>query len=82
LYGLLDGDGDHVVSAAELAKFDKDGDKALDVHELMGMLRAVGFDADDDVTDFARMVMSAAGDTDGDGRLTLAEINAAAVHLQ
>jgi hypothetical protein len=77
LYSLLDGNGDHVITPAELASFDKDGDQALDVHELMGMLCALGFGVDDEVTDFARWVMSAAGDADGDGRLTLAEINAA-----
>jgi len=75
IHRCMDADGDGKISVAELKQFDKDGDGVIDRSELMAALERIGFTASKDEFGFIKEVLKAAGDADGDSKLTRAEIN-------
>ena len=55
---------------------DKNGDGLLDVKEVMSIVESVlGFAVDPDEIEFAKEILEAAGDTDKDGKISIADIN-------
>ena len=76
ILGWLDTDGDGEITAAELAALDIDGDGKISKAELRSALRLVlGLSTHGDQDTLVDLVMEAGGDRDGDGHLTVDEIN-------
>ena len=83
LFRGLDQDGDLRISADEFRRVDENDDGAIDALELLAVVaQKIGFQVDAAELEFAREVMRVAGDVNGDGLLTLAELNDAAAHPQ
>ena len=74
--GWLDADGDGEISSAELAALDVDGDGKISKSELRSALRLVlGLNTHGAQDTLVDLVMAVGGDRDGDGELTVEEIN-------
>ena len=76
ILGWLDVDGDGEITSAELAALDVDGDGKISKAELRSALKMVlGLSTHGDQDTLVDLVMEAGGDRDGDGQLTVEEIN-------
>jgi len=76
IWGWLDADGDGEISSEELAALDVDGDGKISKSELRSALRLVlGLSTHGAQDTLVDLVMSVGGDKDGDGQLTVEEIN-------
>ena len=76
ILGWLDVDGDGEITSAELAALDVDGDGKISKAELRSALKMVlGLSTHGDQDTLVDLVMEAGGDRDGDGHLTVEEIN-------
>lgn len=71
----LDTDGDGRLSAAELAAADTDGDGRISKEELCAIMQKAGFEVDADEMSFVDVIMSVAGDENGDGYLSPEELH-------
>ena len=72
----MDADGDGEISTAELAALDVDGDGKISKSELRAAMRLVlGLSTHGEQDTLLDLVMAVGGDKDGDGELTVEEIN-------
>lgn len=79
VFQSIDVDSNGQISESEIRAIDINGDGFVDSNELVSALVRLGFKATPEELTFVRAVLLAAGDADHDGRLSLSEINKAAV---
>lgn len=80
IHAYIDVDGDGEITQEELKVLDEDGDGKLSKEELRHAIqRILHMDADEQENTFINEILAEAGDADGDGCLTVTEINAQAM---
>eukprot|EP01134_Creolimax_fragrantissima_P000136 CFRG0136T1 len=76
LFEYLDKDSGGTIDVEEMKALDTNNDGYLDKTELLVALHTTcGFSTDKNQTSFVEMILDIAGDFDGDGRISRAEIN-------
>lgn len=75
VWNRLDRNHDGKLSAAELAAVDQDGDGRISKAELCDVMQKAGFEVDKDELSFVDVIMSVAGDDNGDGYLSPDELH-------
>jgi len=76
IYALADADGDGRLSAEEFATLDEDGSGRINRKELKHAIARAGYETFSGEYTLVDAVLEAAGDLDGDGKLSRWEINA------
>ena len=76
IYALADADGDGRLSAEEFATLDLDGSGRINRKELKHAIARAGYETFSGEYTLVEAVLEAAGDLDGDGKLSRWEINA------
>ena len=71
----LDTNNDGKLSPDEIAAVDQDGDGRISKAELCDLMETAGFEVDKDELSFVDVIMSAAGDYNGDGYLSADELH-------
>lgn len=77
MYALADADGDGRLSVKEFATLDLDGSGRINPSELKRAIERAGYETFSGEYTLVDAVMEAAGETDGDGKLSRWEVNAA-----